>query len=188
MSTGWIVLGVVVLIALFLVMIYNRLVALRQNRTNAYSDIDVQLRQRLDTIPNLIETVKGYAGHEKGVLENITKARARIAETAPATAERMKAEGQMSQAMMNLFAVAENYPDLKANQNFLHLQSELTDLENKIAAARRYFNNATGEYNTAIQQFPAVLFAPMLGFGPEPFFEMPAEIAARAGEPPKVSF
>ncbi len=188
MNTSWIVLGVIGALVLFLIVLYNRLVALRQNRRNAYSDIDVQLRQRLDTLPNLIEVVKGYASHEKGVLENITKARARIVETQPATAGRMAAEAQLSGAMMNLFAVAENYPDLKANQNFLSLQAELTDLENKIAAARRFFNNATGEYNTAIEQFPAVIVARMMNFQPEPFFELPPELATQAAEPPKVSF
>lgn len=187
--TMWIILGVAALAVVFVITLYNRLVALRQARGNAFADIDVQLRQRLDLLPNLVETVKGYAAHEKSVLENVTAARARVSAAGSApTPERLQAEGQLSGAMMNLFAVAENYPQLKADQNFLHLQTEISDIENKIAAARRYFNSATNEYNTAAQQFPANIIAGMFGFKSEDFLEMPAEIAARAAEPPAVKF
>lgn len=183
----WIILGILGALALFLIIIYNRLVALRQNRRNAFADIDVQLKQRYDLIPNLVETVKGYATHEKGVLENVTQARAN-AMHAQSIGERAKAEQALGAAMMQLLAVAENYPDLKANQNFLSLQSELSDIENKIAAARRFFNNATSEYNTAIEQFPAVLIAGMLGFKQEEFFDLGEAERTTVSTPPKVSF
>lgn len=182
-----ITLGIIALVALFLVILYNRLVALRQNRKNAFADIDVQLKQRSDLIPNLVEAVKGYAGHEKGVLEQVTQARA-SAMNAGNLHDRVAAENKLSGAMMNLLAVAENYPDLKANQNFLSLQSELSDIENKLAAARRFFNNATDEYNTAAQQFPAVLIARMFGFGQEEYFGLSAEERAQTATAPKVSF
>lgn len=184
-----IILGVLVAIALFVIMLYNRLVALRQNRNNAFSDIDVQLRQRLDTLPNLVEIVKNYASHEREVFQRVTEARARIQQSGSGpTHERLAAEGAMGGALMNLFAVAENYPQLKADQNFQQLQAELTDLENKIAAARRYFNSATAEYNTAIQQFPAVLIAKQFGFTDAEFFELAPDVATRAAEPPALKF
>jgi LemA protein len=167
--------------------LYNQLVSLRQRRRNAFSDIDVQLKMRHDLVPNLVETVKGYAGHEKGVLEKVTQARA-TAMQGGSLADRAKAESGLSAAMMNLMAVAENYPQLKANDNFQHLQSELSDIENKIAAARRFFNNATSEYNAAIQRFPAVLLAGLLGFKEEAFFELDGAEKAAAGTAPKVSF
>ena len=153
----WILIGVGLLV-LFGVFSFNRLVALRQAWRRAYADIDVQLKQRHDLIPNLVETVKGYAAHESGVFIQVTQARA-AAMRATSVPEKGAAEGALSGALANLFAVAENYPQLKANENFRALQEELTDLENKIAAARRFLNNAVAEYNTAIQQFPAVLFA-----------------------------
>jgi LemA protein len=187
MSLSATLLIIAALLVLFGIVIYNRLVALRQNRKNAFADIDVQLKQRSDLIPNLVETVKGYATHEKGTMENVTAARARAAQ-ANSMGERVAAENALSGALMNLLAVAENYPDLKANQNFLRLQEELSDIENKIAAARRFFNNATDEYNTAIQQFPAVLLAGPFGFRAEEFFGIAADQRAAAEIAPKVSF
>lgn len=163
-------LGVVVVLVLFVVGLYNRLVALRQNRMNAYSDIDVQLKQRYDLIPQLVETVKGYAAHEKTVFENVTAARAGVQQAHNAE-ERIAAEGRLGGSLMNLFAVAENYPQLKADANFQQLMNELADIENKIAAARRYFNNATSELNTAVQQFPSNLVAAPFGFKAEAFYE-----------------
>lgn len=187
MSTGTWILIVVALLVLFGVFSFNRLVALRQAWRRAYADIDVQLKQRHDLIPNLVETVKGYAAHESGVFTQVTQARA-AAMRATTVPEKSAAEGALSGALANLFAVAENYPQLKANENFRALQDELTDLENKIAAARRFLNNAVAEYNTAIQQFPAVMFAGIFGFEPAPMFELDTAEKAEVKEPPKVSF
>ena len=187
MSSGWIVLGIIVIIVLFAVGAYNRLVALRQRVDQAFADIDVQLKQRHDLVPNLVETVKGYAAHESGVLQKVTEARA-SAMRATSVQERGQAEGMLTAALGQLFAVAESYPQLKANENFRQLQSELEDLENKIAAARRFFNNAVAEYNTHIEQFPAVLLAGPLGFAHADMFALEAAEKAAAGEPPKVSF
>ena len=162
-TTGWIVLGVVVLAVLWIIMIYNGLVTMRQRVNQSFADIDVQLRQRHDLIPNLVETVKGYAAHERGTLEAVVNAR-NAAVGARSTDDKVAAENMLSGALRQLFALAEAYPDLKANQNFQQLQSEIADIENKLAAARRFFNNAVSEYNTGIQQFPAALFAASLGF------------------------
>jgi LemA protein len=175
------------LVALIVVIMFNRLVALRQAWKRAYADIEVQLKQRHDLIPNLVETVKGYAAHERGVLTEVTEARA-AAMRATRLPDKSAAEGALSGALANLFAVAENYPELKANENFRKLQDELSDLENKIAAARRFLNNAVAEYNTSIQQFPAVLFSNALGFTAAQMFELDAAEKAEAKEPPKVSF
>lgn len=177
-----------VVLVLIGVGIYNRLVSLRQNRKNAFSDIDVQLKQRYDLVPTLVETVKGYAAHEKSVLENVTAARANAASQSGASADRMQAEAKLGGALMNLFAVAENYPDLKADGNFQHLMSELSDIENKIAAARRYFNNATSEYNTGVQQFPSNIFAKIFGFGTEEFYEDTSTDRATLEKAPNVKF
>src|SRR6266705_2274889 len=165
MSTStWIILGVIVLLVLWIIMVYNGLVAMRQRVNQAFSDIDVQLRQRHDLIPNLVETVKGYAAHERGTLEAVIQARnAAIAAQGQGPAAQVAAENQLTGALRQIFALAENYPNLKANENFQQLQAELTDIENKLAAARRFFNNAVQEYNTGIQQFPAALFAAALG-------------------------
>ncbi|MGD0866842.1 MAG: LemA family protein [Rhizomicrobium sp.] len=182
-----ITLVVLALIVLFAVMTYNSLVGLRQAWKQAFADIDVQLKQRHDLIPNLVETVKGYAAHESGVFEKVTEARA-TAMRATGVGEKAAAEGALTGALGNLLAVAENYPQLKANENFLKLQSELSDLENKIAAARRFLNNAVAEYNGAIQKFPAVLFAGMMGFAPAQMFELDAAEKAEDVNPPKVSF
>ena len=184
---NWMIWAALVIFAFFLIALYNRLVSLRETRKNAFSDIDVQLKLRCDLVPNLVEAVKGYAAHEKGVFENVTTARSRAMQGG-AGPERMAAEGTLTRAMINLMAVAENYPALKADANFQRLQAELSDIENKIAAARRFFNNATNEYNTGIQQFPAVLFARALGFSAETFFELDAADAAAAKTAPQVKF
>jgi len=184
---SWIIWVVIALVAVLLVGLYNRIVALIQRRKNAFSDIDVQLKLRHDLIPNLVETVKGYAAHESTVFEKVTEARA-TAMRGGSVAERAQAESMLGAAMMNLMAVAENYPQLKADGSFQQLQAELSDIENKIAAARRFFNNATNEYNTAIQQFPAVLIARMFGFKEEVFFELDAAEAAAVKKAPSVNF
>lgn len=185
----WIVLAVVVAAALMMVVMYNRLVALRQTRNNAFSDIDVQLKQRYDLVPQLVETVKGYAAHEKQVFENVTNARAQVGSARGGNPEtRMKAEGILGGAIAGLLAVAENYPQLKADQNFQRLMDELSDIENKIAAARRFFNSATAEYNTATEQFPAVLIAGAFGFRREAFFELDEAEKAAVHKAPQVKF
>jgi LemA protein len=182
----WIVLGIIVLLVIWVIGIYNGLVAMRQRVNQSFADIDVQLKQRHDLIPNLVETVKGYAAHERGTLDAVVKARnAAIAAHGPA--EQAQAENVLSGALRQLFALAEAYPDLKANQNFQQLQTELADLENKIAAARRFFNSAVQEYNTGIQQFPAVLFAASFGFHPQVFFDLGEERTALS-TPPGVKF
>jgi LemA protein len=172
-TTGWIVLGVIGVIVLWAIAIYNGLVTMRQRVNQAFADIDVQLRQRHDLIPNLVETVKGYAAHERGTLEAVIQARnAAVAATGRGPDAQTGAENMLSGALRQLFALSENYPDLKANANFQQLQAELSDIENKIAAARRFFNNSVSEYNTGIQQFPAVLFAATFGFLPQTFFDL----------------
>ena len=187
MSASWIVLVVLGLVVLFFIFIYNRLVGLRQAYKNAFADIDVQLKQRHDLVPNLVETVKGYAAHEAGVFEKVTEARAGAMKAA-SIGERGQAEGALTAAIGQLLAVAENYPQLKASDNFRQLQSELDDLENKIAAARRFLNNAVAEFNAQIEQFPAVLVARPLGFTHAEMFTLDAAEKAAAVEPPKVSF
>jgi LemA protein len=172
-TTGWIVLGVIVVIVLWVISIYNGLVSMRQRVGQAFADIDVQLKQRHDLIPNLVETVKGYAAHERGTLEAVIQARnSAVAATGQGPAAQGVAENMLSGALRQIFALSENYPDLKANANFQQLQAELTDIENKIAAARRFFNNSVTEYNTGIQQFPAALFAGSFGFTPRTFFDL----------------
>jgi LemA protein len=186
-TTGWIVLGVIVLIGLWLIMTYNGLVTLRQRCRQAFSDIDVQLKQRHDLVPNLVETVKGYASHERGTLEAVVQARnAAIAAQGPAA--QAQAEGMLQGALRQLFALAEAYPDLKANTNFQQLQTELADLENKIAAARRFFNNAAAEYNSTRESFPAVVFAQSLGFGPQEFFNLEEGERTAVRTAPQVKF
>ncbi len=170
-TTGWIVLGVIVLVVLWAVTIYNGLVSLRQRVNQAFADIDVQLKQRHDLVPNLVETVKGYAAHERGTLDEVVKAR-NAAMAAQGTAERAAAENMLTGALRQLFALSEAYPNLKANTNFQELQAELTDIENKLAAARRFFNNTVSEYNAGIQQFPAALFAGAFGFAQRQFFDV----------------
>ena len=165
--------GVIVILALFAFAAYNRLVALSQRVGQAFADIDVQLKQRHDLVPNLVETVKGYASHERGTLDDVIKAR-NSAMSAQGPGQVAAAENQLSGALGKLIALSEAYPDLKANANFQQLSSELSDLENKIAASRRFFNNAVQEYNTGIQQLPAALFAGMFGFTKKEFFDLGA--------------
>src|SRR5712692_1474614 len=188
-TTGWIILGVIVVIVLWAISVYNGLIGLRQRVGQAGSDIDVQLKQRHDLVPNLVETVKGYAGHERGTLEAVVQARnAAIAAQAGGVAAQAPAENALGGALRQLFALSEAYPDLKASQNFQQLQSELSDIENKIAAARRFFNNAVQEYNTGIQQFPAVLLAGALGFAPKDFFDVGVEECKVLDQAPQVKF
>ena len=179
-----IVLGIVVLIVIWFVGIYNGLVRLRNAVREAWSQIDVQLKRRHDLIPNLVETVKGYMGHERETLENVTKARAAAA-GATTIAERGQAEGGLTAALGRLFAVAEAYPDLKANQNFLALQEELASTENRIGFARQYYNNNVLSYNNRTQMFPSSIAAGMFGFQASEFFQI--DVAAER-EAPKVSF
>lgn len=178
---------VIVVIILFLVgtiiHMYNNLVGLRNRVKNSYSQIDVQLKRRNDLIPNLVETVKGYAGHEKGVLEEVTKARTGVM-NATSIEETSAADNQLTGALKTLFAVAENYPDLKANSNFQQLQSELSDTEDKISYARQFYNDVVLKYNNACQKFPSNIIAGLFRFKEESFFEAPAEERAV----PKVEF
>jgi LemA protein len=185
-TSGWIILGVIVVVVLFVITTYNGLVSLRQRVNQSFADVDVQLKQRHDLIPNLVETVKGYAAHERGTLEAVIQAR-NSAMAAQGPAQQAAAENALSGALRQLFALSEAYPNLKANENFQQLQAELTDLENKIAASRRFFNNAVQEYNTGIQRFPAALFAGMLGFTEKQFFDLGADRQA-VSEAPQVKF
>ena len=185
-SSTWIVVGVLVVLVLWIIMIYNGLVAMRQRVNQSFADIDVQLKQRHDLIPNLVETVKGYASHERGTLEAVVQAR-NAAMAAPGVDQKVAAENMLSGALKSLFALSEAYPDLKANANFQQLQNELSDIENKLAAARRFFNNAVQEYNTGIQNFPAVLFASAFGFREHAFFDL-GEQRATLETAPQVKF
>ena len=185
-TTTWIVLCAIALLVIWVIILYNGLVAMRQRVNQAFADVDVQLKQRHDLVPNLVETVKGYASHERGTLEAVVQAR-NAAMTAQGPAQMAQAENMLSGALRQLFALSEAYPDLKANQNFQQLQTELADLENKIAAARRFFNNAVQEYNTGIQQFPAVLLAGPTGFTQKEFFDLGTE-RATVGQAPQVKF
>lgn len=164
----------IVLIGLFLMSAYNGLVGFRQAVKNAWAQIDVQLTRRHDLIPNIVNTVKGYAAHEKGTLEAVINARAK-ATSVTLPADKIKAEGELSTALGRLLAVSEAYPDLKANQNFMALQEELTSTENRVAYARQFYNDSVTKLNTAIQTFPTVVIAGMFGFKEEPFFETPTE-------------
>lgn len=178
------ILAVLLLLLLFVIGTYNRLVRLLNEVKNAWAQIDVQLKRRHDLIPNLVETVKGYMQHERATLENITQAR-NLAMRPGSLAERAQAEQQLTQALHNFFVVVENYPDLKANQNFLALQEELTSTENRISFARQAYNDAVMQFNNAIQMFPSNLIAGMFGFKEQSFFEVetPAERSV-----PRVSF
>ena len=185
-TTGWVVLGVVVVIVIWAISIYNGLVAMRQRTNQAFADIDVQLKQRHDLIPNLVETVTGYAAHERGTLEAVVQAR-NAAMAAPGVEQKVAAENMLTGALGKLFALSEAYPDLKANQGFQQLQGEITDIENKLAASRRFYNNAVQEYNTGIQQFPAALFAGIFGFGQRSFFDVGTD-RAQLEQAPSVKF
>lgn len=184
MSILYIVLGIIALIILVVIFIYNSLILKRNRVEEAWSDIEVQLKRRYDLIPNIVETVKGYMTHERSVLENVTKARTQ-AMGAKTAEEHTKAENMLSSTLKTLFAVAENYPDLKANANFLDLQRELADTENKIQAARRFFNSVVLDYNTLIQTFPSNLIADAFRFEKKEFFDLEEEAAK---EPVKVKF
>ncbi len=170
---GWIILGVLIFIAVLLIGMYNGLVQLRVRSDNAWSDIDVQLKRRHDLIPNLVETVKGYATHEKGTFEDIAKFRS-MAMQATAPADKAAAENQLTGALKSLFAVAENYPDLKASAEFTQLQGSLNEVEDTIQNARRYYNAVVRDLNTKIQSFPTNLLAGMFGFQQKQFFEVDA--------------
>jgi LemA protein len=174
MTPLWIVLGIVVVLALAVIWIYNRLVTLRTRVDNGWSQIDVQLRRRADLIPNLVETVKGYAAHERELFERVTEARARSL-GATGVADQADAENQVSAGLRQLLAVVENYPDLKANQNFLALQEELIGTESKIAYARQFYNDQVMRLNTLIQSFPSSIVARLFGFQERPFFEIEEE-------------
>src|SRR2546427_8658138 len=166
--------GLIVVAGLWLMATYNGLVTLRQSVKNAWAQIDVQLKRRHDLIPNLVNTVKGYAAHEKETFERVINARAR-ATSATSSGEAIKAEGELSSALARLLAVSEAYPQLKANQNFIALQEELTSTENRIAYARQFYNDSVAKLNTQIQIFPTVVIAGMFGFKEEPFFGAPSE-------------
>lgn len=183
----WIVLGVIVVVGFFLIAMYNRLVTLRQRVREAWSDIDVQLKRRHDLIPNLVETVKGYAAHERGVFEEVTKARANAISAGQTgnPEQRAVAENQLTAALRTVFAVAENYPQLQAVQEFKDLSENLTATEDKISFARRFYNGNVRDYNTALQTFPTNVLAGMFGFAAEQYFEL-ADATER--EVPKVSF
>ena len=179
-------LAIIVLFILMAVSLYNRLVKLRNNREQAFADVDVKLKQRHDLIPQLVDSVKGYMGHERGVLTEITEARTN-AMKATTINEKIDAENKLSTALDGLKVQVEAYPDLKASQNFLELQNEISDIENKIAAARRFFNSATKELNVATELFPSNLVATLFNFKREPMFELGAQ-RAEAEQPPKIQF
>jgi len=187
MTAVIIIVAVVVLLVLMVIGIYNSLVKLRNNRENAFANIDVQLKQRHDLIPQLVATVKGYAQHEKELLTRVTEARA-AAMQATGINDKIQAENQLSSALAGLRVSLEAYPDLKANQNFLQLQNEISDIENKLAATRRYFNTATRELNNKVQTFPSNILAGMFGFQKEPMFEVPKEERATMEKAPEISF
>jgi len=187
MLAVWIILGVVVLICIFLWATYNSLVTLRVRVDEAWSDINVQLKRRLDLIPNLVETVKGYAAHESGVFEQVTQARANVM-GAKGVKETAAAENQFEGALKSLFAVAEAYPDLKANQNFADLQRELVDTEDKIQGSRRFYNSGVTGLNTKIQTFPANIVAGMFGFKNREFFDVDDAEREAANKPTEVKF
>jgi LemA protein len=179
-------LGIIFLLILIAISLYNSLVKLRNNREQAFADVDVQLKQRHDLIPQLVDSVKGYMGHERGVLTAITEARSN-AMKASTINEKIAAENKLSGALDGLKLSVEAYPDLKASQNFMDLQNEISDVENKIAAARRFFNSATKELNVATEVFPSNLIATLFNFKREPMFELGDQRAA-AEQPPKIQF
>lgn len=182
-----IVVGILLLIVIWVISLYNGLVRLRNRRQNAFADIDVQLRQRHDLVPQLVDTVKGYASHEKELLTRITEARS-AAMNATSINDKIQAEQQLSTALAGLKIQVEAYPDLKANQNFMQLQEELSDIENKLAAARRFFNGATTEYNNAVESFPGNLVARNFGFNREILFDLGTDTRKQMEEPPKIQF
>lgn len=185
--TNYILIGAIILIALFIVSIYNRLVALRNNREQAFADIDVQLQQRHDLIPQLVASVKGYMQHEEGVLTKVTQAR-QNALNANSINEKITAENELTGALNGLKIQVEAYPELKANQNFIQLQNEISDVENKLAASRRFFNSATKELNTSIQKFPNNLLAGMFNFSTQLSFEISSSERETVSKAPKIEF
>ncbi len=186
MIPTYIILAIAALIIVWLVAAYNRFVTLSQRVKEAWADIDVQLKRRYDLIPNLVETVKGYAAHESGTLEKVTEMRT-AAMQATAPADKAKAENMLSGALKSLFAVSENYPNLKANENFLALQTELSDTENRLQAARRFYNGVVMDLNTKLQSFPSNVVGNTFGFKPSDFFQL-GDADAAAKEPVKVQF
>ncbi|MEG1546112.1 MAG: LemA family protein [Bacteroides sp.] len=187
MVTSLIILGIVVVLAIMIASMYNSLVRLRNNRENAFADIDVQLKQRHDLVPQLVETVKGYAGHEKETFERVINAR-NGAINAKTIDEKIVAENTLSSALSGFKITLEAYPDLKANQNFLQLQEEVSDIENKLSSVRRYFNSATKELNNAVQSFPSNLLAGMFGFHKEMMFDLGVDQRASLDQAPNIKF
>lgn len=185
----WLLLGAVVAVLVWLVVTYNGLVALKQRVAQAFGDIDVQLKQRHDLIPNLVETVKAYAGHERSTLEAVVNARTMaIGAQAQGPAQQATSEAALQGALGRLIGLSEAYPDLKANTNFQNLQSELSDIENKLAAARRFFNNAVAEFNAAIAAIPGLFIAGPAGFKPQSFFDVGETERKTLDAPPQVKF
>jgi LemA protein len=181
------ILVILVVLVFIVIGLYNRLVKLRNNRENAFADIDVQLKQRLDLIPQLVDSVKAYMKHESTVLSDITNARANALKASTVN-EKIAAGSQLSSALQGLNVAVEAYPDLKASQNFMQLQEEIADIENKLAAARRFFNSATKELNNAVQTFPSNILAGMFGFRHEPMFDLNPEQRVKSDEAPKLNF
>ncbi|MBU2650668.1 MAG: LemA family protein [Bacteroidetes bacterium] len=182
-----VIIAIIAVVILLLISLYNKLVRLRNNRENAFADIDVQLRQRHDLIPQLVDAVKGYMKHEQKVLTDITEARSK-AMSATTIDGKIQAEAQLTSALQGLKVAVEAYPDLKASQNFMNLQEEISDVENKLAAARRYFNSATRELNTSVEMFPSNIVAGMFGFKKEMMFDLGEAGRERMEEAPKINF
>ena len=187
MNTSYIIIGIIGLIILWIIVVYNGLITLHNRVKEAWSDISVQLKRRYDLIPNLIETVKGYSKFEKSVLTDVTKARTE-AMNAQGVEDKAKGENMLTDALKSLFAVAESYPDLKASANFLDLQDELSDTENKIEASRRFYNGQVRDFNTKLETFPTNTIGRQLKFESQPFFEIEGEEAEKAKDAPKVEF
>ena len=188
MTVVFILLGIVVLAVLYVIVTYNALVSLKTRAEEAWSDIQVQMKRRYDLIPNLVETVKGYMKHEAGTLEAVVEARSRAMADTGGPMHQAETEGMLQQALKNLFALAENYPDLKANQNFLQLQADITDTENRINMSRRFYNGSIRDLNVKIDQFPSNLVAQQFNFGKGEFFELDEAEASAAAKPVEVSF
>ena len=184
MNSSYIIIGIVVLVIIIFVVMFNKIVALKNAIANAFSDMDVQMKMRADLVDNLVNTVKGYAGHEKSTLEDLTKARSQWM-NASAPSEKAAADASLSGALKTLFATSENYPDLKANTNFLQLQTELSDIENQIAGSRRYYNATIKEYNNAVMTFPNNIVAGMFGYKNETSY---FSISESEKQVPKVQF
>jgi len=187
MTLLFIIIAIVALVALWVISLYNSMVRMRNNREKAFGDIDVQLKQRYDLVPQLVATVKGYATHEKELLERVTAARTACM-SASSMNDKIQADNMLSNALAGLKVSVEAYPDLKANQNFLQLQTELSDIENKLAAARRFFNTTTRELNNAVETFPGNLIAGTFGFKKEPMFEVSPEERTIVEKAPEIKF